>query len=294
METHVENGQDDLLVGAFDTHIHAGPDVVPRSADFLAVAQEAVANGMAGVVFKDIGQPTIDRAYAVRATFPDLLAFGGVVLDRPTGGLNPAAVERSLRLGGRFVWMPVSDARHTVALYAQGRLRLVVPPRLSLDEAISLLDDSGALRDEVRTIIALVAEYDAVLGTGHVSPEEALALTAEARAAGVRRIVVNHPCGTSIGATIAQQVELARLGAYLEHCYAQTTAGLDGLPLATIAEAIRTVGPQSCILATDLGQTFNPTPAAGLRLFIQGLLELGMSRHDVETMTRHNPRALVM
>jgi hypothetical protein len=284
----------DHLAGAFDTHVHTGPDVVPRSVDFLAAAREAVANGMAGVVFKDIGQPTVDRAYVVRQAFPDFLAFGGIVLDRPAGGLNPAAVERCLRLGGRFVWMPVADARHTVRLYAEGGLRLVLPPALTLDEAISLTDETGELREEVRVILTLIAEHDAVLGTGHVSPEEALVLIAQAGAAGVRRIVVNHPCGTSIGATVAQQREYARLGAYLEHCYAQTTPGLDGLPLTAITEAIRAVGAQSCILATDLGQTFNPTPVQGLRLFVQGLLDLGIPQPDVEAMTRHNPRALVL
>src|SRR5215211_8821898 len=176
IKTGEETPPDDLLSGAYDTHIHAGPDVVPRSVDFLAAAREAVAEGMAGIAFKDIGQPTVDRAYAARETFPGFLAFGGIVLDRPAGGLNPAAVERCLRLGGRFVWMPVADARHTVRLYAQGRLRLVLPPALSLDEAISLTDETGALRDEVRLILKLIAEHDAVLGTGHVSPEEALVL----------------------------------------------------------------------------------------------------------------------
>jgi hypothetical protein len=290
----IQTAPDDLLAGTFDTHIHAGPDVVPRSADFLAVAAEAVANKMAGVVFKDIGQPTVDRAYAARAAFPTLHAFGGLVLDRPAGGLNPAAVERTLRLGGRFIWMPVSDARHTVALYSEGKLRLVVPPSLTLDTAIALIDETGDFRPEVLAILSLIAEHDAVLGTGHISPADSLPLVKAARAAGVLRIVVNHPSGTSIGCTIADQIELARHGAYLEHCYAQTTPGLDGLPLTTIAESIRKVGAGSCILATDLGQTFNPTPAKGLRLFLQGLLDLGISRQDIATMTRDNPRTLIL
>src|SRR5215218_10052996 len=98
VDTEETTPSDDLLTGAYDIHIHAGPDIVPRSVDFLAVGREAVANGMAGVVFKDIGQPKIDRAYAVRSALPDLRAFGGIVLDRPVGGFNPAAVERSLRL----------------------------------------------------------------------------------------------------------------------------------------------------------------------------------------------------
>jgi len=293
IDTDANPPSDDLLTGAYDIHIHAGPDIVPRSVDFLTVGRDAVAHGMAGVVFKDIGQPTIDRAYAVRAAFPDLHAVGGIVLDRPVGGLNPAAVERSLRLGGRFVWMPVSDARHTVSLYAQGTLRLVLPPALTRDSAFAVTDETGELREDVRAILRLIAEHDAVLGTGHISPEEAVILVADARAAGVRRIVVNHPCGTSIGASIAQQQAMARHGAFLEHCYAQTTAGLDGVPMQTIADAIRAVGAQSCVLATDLGQTFNPTPVQGFHRFMRDLLDLGLSRDDIALMTRDNPGTLL-
>lgn len=283
----------DLLVGAYDTHIHAGPDIVPRSVDFLQTAREAAAAGMAGVVFKDVSQPTSDRAFAVNQSVPGLRAFGGIVLDHPVGGLNPLAVERCLKHGGRFVWMPVSHARHTVALYEQGRLRMVNPPGLTREDAISLLDDEGELRPVVREIVRLIAVHDAVLGTGHISPEEAIALVRQARAAGVRRILVNHPSGYAVGASIAQQQELADLGAFMEHCYAQCTPGIDGLPVATIAEAIRAVGAARSILATDLGQTFNPSPVAGLRRFLDDLRGEGIADTDLRLMVADNPGRLL-
>jgi hypothetical protein len=283
----------DWLRGAYDTHIHASPDVVPRSVDFLTAARDAHAAGMGAVVFKDIAQPTADRAYAARKLYPGLHAYGGIVLDYPVGGLNPVAVERCLRHGGTFVWMPVSHARHTVRLHQAGKLPALIPPDVSLEESITLLAEDGALRPEVTRILELIVEYDAVLGTGHVSPDEAIALARHARAAGARRIVVNHPSGYAVGATIDQQRELAGLGAYMEHCYAQCTPGLDNIPLSAIAGAIRSVGPAHCILATDLGQTFNPPPAEGLCRFMEGLEQEGIAWDDLLLMTRENPRRLL-
>lgn len=281
------------LAGAYDTHMHVGPDIVPRSLDFLEAAKEAAAAGMAGIVFKDTGQPTVDRAYAARAAVPGIAVFGGIVLDHAAGGINPVAVERCLRLGGRFVWMPVGDALHSARLRAAGTLRVVSPPSPIRREPISLLDDEGGLTTDTRAVVALIAEYDAVLATGHIAPEEALALVAYARHTGVRRIVVNHPSAGSVGASLMFQRELAAMGALLEHCFAQTTPGIEGLPMAEIAAAIQAVGAEHCLLATDLGQAFNPRPVAGLRLFLERLHAEGIPADDLRRMTRENPARLL-
>ena len=292
--SNMDNDFQDLLAGAYDTHMHVWPDTVPRSRDFLAAAKDALDAAMAGIVFKDIAQPTADRAYAANVLFPGLKAFGGVVLDWPVGGLNPVAVDRCLRHGGKMVWMPVAHSRHTVSLYQSGTLRLLTPPDVPMSRAISLMTPNGEIRDEVREIVKLVTEHDAVLGTGHISPEESVTLVRYAASAGVKRIVVDHPSGRSIGASIVQQRELASCGAFLEHCCAQCTPGLDNLPVEVIANAIREVGPRSCIIAGDLGQTFNPPPAKGLGSFLKQLVKAGISKADLHLMTHENPRRLLI
>jgi hypothetical protein len=216
------------------------------------------------------------------------------VLDLPVGGLNPVAVDRCLRHGGKFIWMPVAHSRHTVSLFQAGILRSLTPPDVPLSRAISLVTDAGDLRAEVREIVRLVAQHDAVLGTGHVSPEESIALLRFAAGAGVKRLVVNHPSGRSIGASIGQQRAMAACGAYLEHCFAQCTPGLENLPVEVIAQAIREIGPAACILAGDLGQTFNPPPAQGLGSFLLRLEAAGISRADLHLMTHENPRRLLL
>jgi hypothetical protein len=282
----------EILHGAYDTHVHAAPDVVPRVRDYLAAAREAEAAGMAGIIFKDLSQPSTDRAYAVNELSQGLTAYGGIVLDLPVGGLNPMAVERALRHGATVVWMPVAHAENTVALYETGLLTLTVPPDIPRDRALSVLSPDGLIRDEVREIVTLISDHEAVLATGHSGPDESLALIHHARRAGISRIVVNHPCGTAIGASVEQQQAMAEAGALLEHCYAQCTPGLDGLPIKTIAEAIMAVGPEHCILGTDLGQTFNPPPVEGLMTFLRSLHKEGLSLTDLEMMVRHNPAHL--
>ena len=58
-------------------------------------------------------------------------------------------------------------------------------------------------------------------------------------------------------------------------------------------EAIRAAGPGSCILSTDLGQTDNPAPAEGLRMFIAGMLREEFSAGQVSAMVKNNPGQLL-
>jgi len=56
---------------------------------------------------------------------------------------------------------------------------------------------------------------------------------------------------------------------------------------------IREVGPESTILATDLGQTTNPYPDEGLGMFIGKLLDNGFAEQEVQRMVRSNPAQLL-
>ncbi len=282
----------DLMTGAFDTHIHAAPDIVDRVGDFLAVAQSAETARMAGLVFKDLSGDTVDRAYAINQLGLELKAFGGVVLDLPVGGVNPRAVQRTLSKGGRVVWMPVAHSRNTLDRYRTGSLRLLIPPDVNEEEALSVLTKDGELTAEARGVVDIVASHDAVLASGHLSVEETKALFSYAVKAGVRRLLVTHPCGLSIGATADDQRELVELGAMVEHCYAQTTPGLDDLPLESIIDAINAVGSEHCVLATDLGQAFNPPHVEGLRLFVEALLASGVAAVQLRAMLQKNPARL--
>src|SRR5919204_5625521 len=82
------------LKGVVDLHVHADPDSMPRSIDAIDAARLAKERGLLAVLLKNHYEPTASLAYVVRKEIPGIEAFGGIVLNRAVGGVNPAAVER--------------------------------------------------------------------------------------------------------------------------------------------------------------------------------------------------------
>jgi len=142
----------------------------------------------------------------------------------------------------------------------------------------------------VTAILKLIAEADAVLATGHLSPAESKVLVAEARRRSVRRIIVTHPESQAVEMSVEQQLELLAPGVYFERCWIATTKQLTATRLA---EVIQAVGPESTIMATDFGQARNPVPVEGLRAFIASMLDQGFSQAQVKLMVRENPAAVL-
>ncbi len=99
-----------LLQGAFDTHLHSAPDVLPRKFDDLQLAARMRQVGMAGGVLKSHYTGTAERAMLVRQAYPDVQLFGMLVLNNSVGGLNPIAVDIAGRLGARVISLPTLNA----------------------------------------------------------------------------------------------------------------------------------------------------------------------------------------
>lgn len=103
--------------------------------------------------------------------------------------------------------------------------------------------------------------------------------------------------------TIEEQREAARLGAYIEHAYTGVFLGPGspverfrswrGSSVEQMAAAIRAVGAERCILASDLGAAPLVEPAEGYLTFVRGLRELGITDRDLDMMGRRNPAQLL-
>ncbi len=272
----------DLLQGAIDCHVHSFPDIIRRRLDDLELVEQARAAGMRAVVLKCHASSTCERAYLLNRFFPDFRVFGGIVLNDSVGGLNPRAVDVALTMGAMQVWMPTKSAanHHTHLNGASGGLTIL---------------DGSRLRGEVRDIVRLVADADAVLATGHLSPEESHVLIEEALARGVRRISVTHPEWGVTAIPIALQQKLAPTGAvYFERCLACTEPDVPKHVLfGTIVGQIRAVGPATTIAATDYGMPQYPEPVAGMRALIEQFLAAGFTEHEVKLMVQDNPARLL-
>jgi hypothetical protein len=267
------------LDGVFDVHAHADPDGMARSIDVFELGRLAKAAGMRGVLLKNHYEPTAGLAYLVRQQTPGLEVFGGVALNMPVGGINPAAVEWMTKVKGGFgrvVWMPTYDSQHHVT--TQGESRPFVP-----------VSKDGKLLPGVVELIGLIAKHRLVLATGHSSPEEALMLIREAKRQGVEHIIVTHATNQFVGMNVAQMKEAAQLGAMLE--FVRVRPGTAAV--AETVNAIRAVGAASCILSSDLGQAASPVHTVGLAEFFQNLKTQGLTQAEIDLMSKANPAKLM-
>jgi hypothetical protein len=89
------------------------------------------------------------------------------------------------------------------------------------------------------------------------------------------------------------QKELAERGAYMEHTFVMTLSLIKRVDPATIAEAIKFVGVERCLLSTDFGQFHNPPPAEGMRMMLATLLQFGLSEEDLTILVKQNPSRLL-
>lgn len=286
----------DLLRGAIDLHTHSAPSFFDRLVDDIGLAEQARAAGMRAVLYKAHEQDTTGRAVLVRRAVPGIHAFGGVVLNHVVGGLNPAAVDASIKLGGRMVWMPTMSARHHMAFFGGShfgaRMKTKTPAGPGR-EGLSVLDEDGGLRPEVREILGLVAEAGICLSTGHLSLAEIRVLVPAARKAGVTRLLVTHPDLLLSGIGVEDQKALADEGAILEKDVNTLGPPWHSTTLDAMVTSIREVGPARCVLATDYGQLHSPAPVEGLRIFSQLCLEQGIAEADIRTMVAANPARLL-
>jgi len=275
------------LTGAADLHCHFGPDAQrERSVDALGAARDAAAAGHAAVVLKSHDYPTADLAEIVDQIVSNVRVFGGICCDREVGGVNPAAVETALRVGARIVWLPTLTSRQDQLNGVGAQLGIPGP-------GLSIVDDDGSLTPETRAVLDLVAEFDAVLATGHVTWEEHLVVSKEFGRRG--KVLVTHAMEELAGPnlTVEQCVALADLGASIELCALTCLGALATREPSAIAGAASTIGPERCTLATDYGQKANVRPAEGFQGFADALLAEGLAEDEIRRMACHNPSALL-
>jgi Family of unknown function (DUF6282) len=285
-----------LVRGAYDLHIHVEPDVIPRKITDLELARRYQELGLAGFVLKSHYVPTAERAAVVRAAVPEVRALGALVLNNPVGGLNPVAVEIAARGGARIVWMPTVDAANEAAEHALRPAGAKLPLWVRLQDElrergiaappVQVVDEAGALLPAAHEVLRVVAAYQLVLATGHLSRDEIFAVVEAALAHGIQQIVVTHPDYPTQNLSIDDQRRLAAQGVYLERCVAPAHTGK--VVWGRMFEAIRATGPEHSVLSTDLGQPANPPVEDGLALVADRLLDAGFREAEVFTMAVTN------
>jgi hypothetical protein len=286
---------DEVLVGAVDLHSHSGPSPMPRRITHAQAAQQAAEVGFRAIVAKCHYHDTVTDVLSMAPLLEGVTTelFGGIALNSVNGGLNPWAVDRSLKMGGKVVWFPTISARAHLEHAAEHEetQRHFQPLGMMQSAEVSVFEPDGSLRPEVATIIDLAKESRALISTGHLDGTSAMAVIEAAARAGHDQVIVSHPNYVT-GIDQEQAARMVEKGAYIEHEIAMYH--LDKIyPLDVLIDWIQAIGPEHTVLGSDLGQVGNPLPVEGYRGVVERLLDAGLSVHDVQLMIRDNPARLI-
>jgi hypothetical protein len=283
----------DWLEGAIDLHVHCAPSFFPRFGDGLDLLRAAEAARMGGFVLKAHEGSTVEAAAVLDRLSETVSVHGGVVLNRYVGGVNPAAVEAALRLGGRCIWFPTMDSdAHARAFGSTG----AYPAQRGGTESptgIRLLDDEGGLVPDAREALALVAEHGALVATGHLDAAECDALLDAAREAGVERFLLQHPQFPVPALGLAALDRFAERGAVLELTYVNVSPMWRVASVEDCAAVLLRFGGDGVVVSSDAGQAHNPSPPEALRSFAQALHEHGVSAEELRKALVDTPRRLL-
>jgi len=290
----------ELMIGAIDIHIHANPHLFPdiHAQDVIELARQAQDAGMRALVVKDMGVPTTGAAYVISRLGPGIPVYGAHAMNLATGGINPRAVWVALRHGdgAKVIHFPTGDTRN----HFEYRKRFYAGVNLDLTEerAITVLHD-GKLIPEAREVISLIKECDACLATSHLSAAESRAVIREAKDQGLRKIIVSHARWPMTGLTTQDLVEFADLGCIIECNYCLMTSlmyvvhGETPLNPMEMAKTMREIGPERCLMSSDLGQVFSVLPVEGMRTYVGLMLKCGIVADEIRTMLHRNPARLI-
>jgi hypothetical protein len=285
--------------GGYDLHVHVEPDIIGRSIDDIGLARAFLARNLRGFALKSHYAPTAERAAVVRRAVPGIEAIGAITLNHGVGGMNPVAVEIAARSGARIVWLPTVDALNEAREAGRTmprpplwvRIQREMAGRIAMPAPISVCDPGGRISQALHQCLEIIAHYDMILATGHLSRAEIFAVVEAARVRGLRRVVVTHPDFPTAALSTSDQVRLAEAGAILEYCF--TTFHTGKAPWETGFANLRAAGVERCIISTDLGQPANPPVVEGLARFAARLLGAGFSEAEVRTLAVTNPARLV-
>ena len=287
------------LDGAVDVHTHVGPSPFDRRVDGFECAMEVANAGMDGVVLKEHHLPTtastpyIDRLLAREGVDVDVI--GSAVLNYCNGGFNTFLVQSAIDAGAGVVWGPTLDARNHAERTGELGTFLGVDagPEYEGKTGITALDNDGDLREEVRVCIEKIVDNDVVLALGHLSNKETFAITEYAADLGHEKMLIDHPEYPVTDLDAEQQVELVSLGATLNFPFLSISAEYGWSSAERVADHIRSVGVENCVVSSDVGQSTTPSAPEGLRSLGRQLLDEGFSIADFETLTRTSPKRLL-
>ena len=297
------------ITGAVDVHAHArGQD----EEEPLHAAQEATRAGMSALIYKSIspGQPwevakqlqeDVDR-WAEQERLKAVKCLSAVVIGIPIGPVDFNRVKAGVAGGISAIWMPpVTSAWSLSRLggrgmwYQDGRPDVPfgpIPWEEALELGVYLLDEHGKLIPEIRDTVRLAHDNGVAISFGHLSPQEMDALAAEVHAVGFKRAFIDHPFSEVFEFNVPELTKWAAAGLRFVLTWDELSPLLGVDPQDMVA-AIRAVGPEHFMLASDAGIPLLPDTVDAYRLLARMLRAYGITEPEMRTMMVDSPAALL-
>ena len=288
----------ELLKGAVDFHYHGWPEI---SLDLTCSCEDeenitlARDSGLRGIVVKSHFWPTMDKVFYLRQRIEGIDIFSSITLNGIAGGVCGYAVEAAARQGAKVVWFPTWNARHDME--KPGFLHFVKDNLVSANglnprDGIEVCID-GRLSPGACEVLEVAQRYDLAVSTGHISPRESLAIAREAKARGLNRLVFGHPIIPLVDADMESMKEFIRYGGLVEFTFLPTLPYGQKISIARIADTIRELGAENCIMSSDHFYEWSPPECEMMRMFVSCLLEQGIAPEEITTMIVDNPVRLL-
>jgi hypothetical protein len=262
----------------------------------MEILQEAASVGMAGVGLKTHEGDTASRAKILENAIPSCHVYGGITLNHYVGGINPAAVEASIKMGGRIVWLPTLSAAQHVDYYKRKEISFLGGSfKYTAGKGISVFGEDGKMLPEMADIFDLVKKKGIILSTGHLSPVEALAVAkAYQQIGGEGYLIYGHPDLNINQSTVEVQKEFASFGGILEKCTLALHEEWGNISMEEFVGGIKEIGVERCVLTTDAGDPKRPSSPETLTRFIALALKKHLlTEQEIRVMLVDVPRKLL-
>jgi len=290
---------DRLLEGGIDLHCHGYPEIsfdVKMRVEDLEAAQLAAQAGMKGFVLKSHMWPTVGRVYQMKNQIKGVEVWPSIALNTSAGGFSPWTLESALRQGVKLIWMPTWSAKNDIQRGGFSGLMknwLSTIKQIEPNDGLTVFNNSGEIDQKVKEVLAFAKDYDVAVSTGHLSPEEGLAVGREAKKMGLKKLIFCHPDSKTVGAQMEHIKAMAEMNFFVEFTFLGLLPAFWRISIQEICRRIKEIGAERSILTTDTFFEWTPPPSEMLRMFISSLLTQGITGDEIELMVRKNPSELL-
>ena len=286
----------DFLKDAIDCHVHTSPGLFERRGDVQDLSRECQKYKMAGAVVKHHHGDSAPLVEALKKKQSTFKLYGGVVLNNYVGGLNPAAVESSIKLGGRFVWCPTIHAKtHLETFKVSGGFdSKVIPVKHGANQPITVLDKKNELCFEMQEILELLHKSDIILASGHLSFYEIKSITDWIKKEEKEiKFLINHSFFPTVNLDRDDIEILKSPSTWFEISALTFRSFVAEEKFDSMSKILKEYQNVNWIMASDSGKREAPSSPEALLKFSEALINKGVSELSIKKMLKDNPKALL-